>query len=83
MIPVQYLLTVMGNLSELYFRCQDINTIPIIIIVKVLLGHSSVAVTQKSYAHFLESTLRTASEVMVKTLENALEKMPEVIPMAA
>jgi integrase len=46
--------------------------------VKDLLGHSSVAVTQKAYAHLQQSTLRTASEVMVKTLEDALGRM--VIP---
>lgn len=56
--------------------------------IKDLLGHSSVAVTQKSYAHLQQSTLRTASEVMVKTLEDALGKMiippplqPEMVSM--
>jgi site-specific recombinase XerD len=43
--------------------------------IKDLLGHSSVAVTQKSYAHLQQNTLRTASEVMVKTLDDALGKM--------
>lgn len=47
--------------------------------IKDLLGHSSVSVTQKSYAYLQESTLRSASEVMVKTLEDALGKM--VIPV--
>ncbi len=51
--------------------------------IKDLLGHSSVAVTQKSYAHLQDSTLRTTSEVMIKTLEDALGKMPEALPMAA
>lgn len=39
--------------------------------VKDLLGHSSVAVTQKVYAHLLQGTLRTASEAVAKTLEAA------------
>jgi integrase len=48
--------------------------------IKDLLGHSSVAVTQKSYAHLQQNTLRTASEVMVKTLDDALGKMLSVQP---
>lgn len=48
--------------------------------IKDLLGHSSVAVTQKAYAHLQKSTLRTASEVMVKTLEDARGKMELVQP---
>lgn len=58
--------------------------------IKDLLGHSSVAVTQKAYAHLQNSTLRTASEVMVKTLDDALGRMvipspvqPEIELMAA
>jgi integrase len=50
--------------------------------IKDLLGHSSVAVTQKSYAHLQQNTLRTASEVMVTTLQDALGKMvvqPELL----
>lgn len=49
--------------------------------IKDLLGHSSVAVTQKSYAHLQQNTLRMASEVMVKTLDDALGKM--LIPVSA
>lgn len=40
--------------------------------VKDLLGHSSVAVTQKVYAHLLQGTLRTASEVVGRTVETAM-----------
>jgi len=40
--------------------------------IKDLLGHSSVAVTQQSYAHLQQSTLRTASEVVARTLEETL-----------
>ena len=40
--------------------------------VKDLLGHSSVAVTQRVYAHLLQGTLRTASEAVAKTLEEAM-----------
>ena len=36
-----------------------------------LLGHSSVAVTQRVYAHLLQGTLRSASEVVAQTLETA------------
>lgn len=39
--------------------------------VKPLLGHSSVTVTQRVYAHLLQGTLRSASEVMTNTLEAA------------
>ncbi len=42
--------------------------------VKDLLGHSSVAVTQRSYAHLQQDTLRTASEVVGKTVEEAWKK---------
>lgn len=48
--------------------------------IKDLLGHSSVAVTQKAYAHLQNDTLRSASEVMVKTLDDALGKIPNVQP---
>lgn len=53
--------------------------------IKDLLGHSSVAVTQKSYAHLQNNTLRTASEVMVTTLQDALGKIviPEIELLAA
>lgn len=40
--------------------------------VKDLLGHSSVAVTQRVYAHLLQGTLRTASEVVGRTVETAM-----------
>lgn len=40
--------------------------------IKDLLGHSSVAVTQQSYAHLQQSTLRTATEVVARTLEETL-----------
>lgn len=43
--------------------------------IKDLLGHSSVSVTQKAYAHLQQNTLRSASEVMVKTLEDTLGRM--------
>jgi integrase/recombinase XerD len=39
--------------------------------VKDLLGHSSITVTQRSYAHLLVETLRIASEVVAKELEAA------------
>lgn len=39
--------------------------------IKDLLGHSSVAVTQKAYAHLQQDTLRSASEVVAMTLEAA------------
>ena len=42
--------------------------------VKDLLGHSSVAVTQKAYAHLQQDTLRGASEVVAKTLEAAARR---------
>ncbi|BCS55609.1 site-specific integrase [Geobacter sp. SVR] len=42
--------------------------------VKDLLGHSSVAVTQRAYAHLQQDTLRTASEVVGKTVEDAWKK---------
>jgi integrase len=57
--------------------------------IKDLLGHSSVAITQRFYSRLQNNTLRTASEVMVKTLEDALGKMvipqvpPEMESMAA
>jgi integrase len=41
--------------------------------VKDLLGHSSVAVTQRVYAHLQQDTLRSASEVVGQTLEAARE----------
>ncbi len=40
--------------------------------VKDLLGHSSVTVTQKAYAHLHQGTLRAVSEVMTRTVEEAL-----------
>ena len=42
--------------------------------IKDLLGHSSVTVTQKAYAHLQQSTLRKSSELLAKTLEEALGK---------
>jgi integrase len=36
--------------------------------IKDLLGHSTVAVTQRAYAHLQQGTLRTASEVVAKTV---------------
>ncbi len=39
--------------------------------IKDLLGHSSVTVTQRAYAHLQQNTLRSASEVVAKTLEAA------------
>jgi integrase len=39
-----------------------------------LLGHSSVAVTQRVYAHLLQGTLRNASEVVARTVEEAKGK---------
>lgn len=44
--------------------------------VKDLLGHSSVAVTQRVYAHLLQGTLRSASEVVGKTVETAMRQSP-------
>lgn len=46
--------------------------------IKDLLGHSSVAVTQQSYAHLQQSTLRTATEVVARTLEETLRGTTEV-----
>ena len=43
-----------------------------------LLGHSSVAVTQKVYAHLLQGTLRNASEVVAQTLQSA--KVTTLLP---
>ncbi len=40
--------------------------------VKDLLGHSSVIMTQKAYAHLHQGTLRAAGEVMARTVEEAL-----------
>ncbi len=40
--------------------------------VKDLLGHSSVAVTQRVYAHLQQDTLHNASEVVGRTLEEAM-----------
>lgn len=39
--------------------------------IKDLLGHSSIAVTQRAYAHLLQNTLRGASEVVAKTVGDA------------
>ena len=39
--------------------------------IKDLLGHSDVSVTQKAYAHLQQKTLRSASEVVAKTLGEA------------
>lgn len=36
--------------------------------IKDLLGHSTVAVTQRAYAHLQQGTLRTASEVVARTV---------------
>jgi integrase len=36
--------------------------------IKDLLGHSDVAVTQRAYAHLQQKTLRSASDVVAKTL---------------
>jgi site-specific recombinase XerD len=47
--------------------------------VKDLLGHSSVTVTQKSYAHLHQNTLRSASEVVVKTMEEAMGRYNETV----
>lgn len=44
--------------------------------VKDLLGHSSVAVTQRVYAHLLQDTLRNASEVVGRTVGAAWESVP-------
>ena len=42
--------------------------------IKDLLGHSSVAVTQRAYAHLQQDTLRTASEIVAQTIGDALSK---------
>jgi len=42
--------------------------------IKDLLGHSSVAVTQKAYAHLQQKTLRSASEVVAQTYGEAMKK---------
>lgn len=47
--------------------------------VKDLLGHSTVAVTQKAYAHLQQDTLRTASEVVAKTIGEASSKVIDLI----
>jgi integrase len=48
--------------------------------IKDLLGHSNVTVTQRAYAHLQQNTLRTASEVVAKTLEEVMGRnLPEVI----
>jgi site-specific recombinase XerD len=39
--------------------------------IKDLLGHSDVSVTQRAYAHLQQKTLRSASEVVAKTLGEA------------
>lgn len=39
--------------------------------VKDLLGHSTIAVTQRAYAHLLQGTLRTASEIVAQTVGGA------------
>ena len=44
--------------------------------VKDLLGHSNVTVTQKAYAHLQQTTLRTASEVVARTLGETIIKRP-------
>ncbi|GFO62327.1 tyrosine-type recombinase/integrase [Geomonas paludis] len=43
--------------------------------VKDLLGHSTVAVTQKAYAHLQQNTLRSASEIVAKTVGDAQAKL--------
>jgi integrase len=80
----------LSNISDLHqhdlrrsFASLLVNANVDIYQIKDLLCHSSVAVTQKSYAHLQQDTLRTASEVMVKTLDDALGKMvipPQVQP---
>ncbi|MRR54178.1 MAG: site-specific integrase [Deltaproteobacteria bacterium] len=45
--------------------------------IKDLLGHSSVAVTQRAYAHLQQNTLRSASEVVAKTVGAASSKASE------
>lgn len=47
--------------------------------VKDLLGHSTVAVTQKAYAHLQQDTLRSASEVVAKTIGEASSKAIELV----
>lgn len=42
--------------------------------IKDLLGHSSVAVTQRAYAHLQQGTLRGASEIVAQTIGDALLK---------
>lgn len=42
--------------------------------IKDLLGHSSVAVTQRAYAHLQQGTLRTASEIVAQTVGDALSR---------
>lgn len=44
-----------------------------------LLGHSSVAVTQRVYAHLLQDTLRSASEVVANSLEAARAAVPPAV----
>lgn len=56
------------------FGSLAVNTGVDIYQVMGLLGHSSVAVTQRVYAHLLQGTLRNASEVVGKTLEEAWKK---------
>ncbi len=43
--------------------------------IKDLLGHSTVAVTQNAYAHLQQNTLRSASEIVAKTVGDAQAKL--------
>lgn len=42
--------------------------------IKDLLGHSTIAVTQRAYAHLQQNTLRSASEIVAKTVGEASSK---------
>lgn len=80
----------LANISDLHphdlrrsFASLLVNANVDIYQIKDLLGHSSVSVTQKAYAHLQQNTLRSASEVMVKTLEDTLGRMvipPQALP---
>ncbi len=50
--------------------------------IKDLLGHSTVAVTQRAYAHLQQSTLRSASEMVAKTIGEARSKPIELLGVA-
>jgi hypothetical protein len=56
--------------------CQSVD----IYQIKDLLDHSNVTVTQRAYAHLQQNTLRTASEVVAKTLEEVMGRnIPEEV----